>query len=186
MIRTCLAKDRDDRWASAHDVLLQFEWIARDGSACGTGNALPAACDAATFSHGRPRAWLVATAGYSGRRALAPGARGAPPGPLRLAPARATSPGGGARLSRDGRHLAFVGHDAAGRRLLYLRSLDAFGVAQPLAGTDGRVDAVLVARQPGVGLLRAGKLKRIDVATARIQTLADAAGLAAEPGAGMT
>ena len=28
VIRSCLAKDRKDRWASAHDVLLQLEWIA--------------------------------------------------------------------------------------------------------------------------------------------------------------
>ena len=36
------------------------------------------------------------------------------------------------QVSPDGRRLAFVGHDAAGSRLLYLRALDAVAVAQSL------------------------------------------------------
>jgi serine/threonine-protein kinase len=32
LIRTCLAKNPDERWASIHDVLVQLEWIAGDAS----------------------------------------------------------------------------------------------------------------------------------------------------------
>ena len=35
IVRTCLAKDRDDRFQSAHDLLLQLQWVAEGGSAAG-------------------------------------------------------------------------------------------------------------------------------------------------------
>jgi len=35
VVKTCLAKDPDDRWQTAHDVKLQLEWIAEGGSAVG-------------------------------------------------------------------------------------------------------------------------------------------------------
>ncbi len=34
-IRTCLAKDPDDRWQSAHDVMSELKWIAEGGSQAG-------------------------------------------------------------------------------------------------------------------------------------------------------
>ncbi|MGA7686602.1 MAG: serine/threonine-protein kinase, partial [Terriglobales bacterium] len=35
VVRTCMAKDPDDRWQTAHDVKLQLEWIAEGGSQAG-------------------------------------------------------------------------------------------------------------------------------------------------------
>jgi serine/threonine protein kinase len=35
VISTCLAKDPDERWQTAHDVKLQLEWIAEGGSVVG-------------------------------------------------------------------------------------------------------------------------------------------------------
>src|SRR5438552_13110980 len=32
VVKTCLAKDPDDRWQTAHDVMLQLQWIAEGGS----------------------------------------------------------------------------------------------------------------------------------------------------------
>ena len=157
VMRTCLAKDRDDRWASAHDVLLQLEWIALDGR--------PRSDRGPDAGSKRRRNWLDVVGRGAWRCSPAPWrSRSCGPGvrhPWR--PSRSSLPclRHGATyasteapaLSLDGRHLAFVGHDAAGRRLLYLRSLDAFAVARPLAGTRWRVDAVLVAGRPGAGLL---------------------------------
>jgi serine/threonine protein kinase len=42
VVNKCLAKDPDDRWQSAHDVMSQLEWIARGnasrtGGVCGVG-----------------------------------------------------------------------------------------------------------------------------------------------------
>src|SRR5262249_61547096 len=35
VIRTCLAKDPEDRIQTAHDVMLQLQWIAEGGSQAG-------------------------------------------------------------------------------------------------------------------------------------------------------
>src|SRR5207237_4480670 len=35
VVKTCLAKDPDHRWQTAHDVKLQLEWIAEGGSQAG-------------------------------------------------------------------------------------------------------------------------------------------------------
>src|SRR5438876_11983682 len=35
VVKTCLAKDPDDRWQTAHDVMLQLKWIAEGGSQAG-------------------------------------------------------------------------------------------------------------------------------------------------------
>src|SRR5262245_52456135 len=35
VVKTCLAKDPDDRWQTAHDVMLQLKWIAEGGSLAG-------------------------------------------------------------------------------------------------------------------------------------------------------
>ena len=54
VIRTCLMKDRDDRWVSVHDVLLQLQWIAQDRSAAATlAEASPACVEGGL-------AWLAA------------------------------------------------------------------------------------------------------------------------------
>src|SRR5262249_13962795 len=35
VVKTSLAKDPDDRWQTAHDVMLQLQWIAEAGSQAG-------------------------------------------------------------------------------------------------------------------------------------------------------
>ena len=35
VVRTCLAKDADDRWQTAHDLMVQFSWIAEGGTQLG-------------------------------------------------------------------------------------------------------------------------------------------------------
>src|SRR6185295_7077280 len=41
VVERCLAKDRDDRWQSAHSVLVELQWIARGR----TEHDVPAAAD---------------------------------------------------------------------------------------------------------------------------------------------
>src|SRR5438132_14279732 len=40
VVKTCLAKDRDSRWQSAHEVHLQLEWIPDAGSQPGVAPVL--------------------------------------------------------------------------------------------------------------------------------------------------
>src|SRR5206468_7568168 len=35
VVKTCLAKDPDDRWQTAHDVMLELKWVAEGGSQAG-------------------------------------------------------------------------------------------------------------------------------------------------------
>ena len=51
-IKTCLAKDPDERWQSAGDVMRQFKWIA-NGRATAEATALPV-----TSSSSRERLWM--------------------------------------------------------------------------------------------------------------------------------
>jgi eukaryotic-like serine/threonine-protein kinase len=178
VIRTCLAKDREDRWASAHDVVLQLEWIARDGSQV----AAPATV-VGRMRHRDLLAWIVAALAVAAAAGLwATGARRSPsdaalhvlsvPAPPGSRFATAEAPA----ISPDGRRLAFVGHDAAGRRLLYVRVLDAFGAAESLSGTDGASMPFWSPDNRWLGFFAQGKLKKVEVGTSRVLTLANAAG----------
>src|SRR5207237_4670062 len=40
VVRTCLAKDPDDRWQTAHDVMLELKWIDEGGSQAGVAAPL--------------------------------------------------------------------------------------------------------------------------------------------------
>ena len=58
VVKTCLAKDPEDRFQTAHDVKLQLEWIAEGGSQAG----LPAPVAARRKSREK-LAWAVAAIG---------------------------------------------------------------------------------------------------------------------------
>ena len=72
IVKTCLAKDPEDRFQTAHDVKLQLQWIAEGGSQAG----VPAPVAARRKSRER-LAWGVAAAAH--RRRGGPGRRVRPP-----------------------------------------------------------------------------------------------------------
>ena len=63
VVKTCLAKDPEDRFQTAHDVKLQLEWIAEGGSQAG----LPAPV-VARRKNREKLAWAVAAVAASSRR----------------------------------------------------------------------------------------------------------------------
>ncbi len=63
VIRTCLAKDPEDRWQTAHDVALELRWIAEGGSQAG----VPAPVVARRRSRER-MAWMTAAIAFVVRR----------------------------------------------------------------------------------------------------------------------
>jgi predicted Ser/Thr protein kinase len=174
VLRTCLAKNPDDRWSSAHDVRLLLDAIRSDA----TG---PSAVIAPPRRRGRGEyvAWLVAAlaivaAGVlainvSWRRPVAPldVLSVLPPAGTTLTTAEAP------QVSPDGRTLAFVATDAAGKTMLYVRSRAAVA-ARPLAETD---DATLPFWSPDslrLGFFAQGKLKTVDLSGRRPAAIADA------------
>ena len=117
VVKTCLAKDPEDRWQTAHDVKLQLQWIAEGGSQAG----VPAPVVARRKSRER-LAWGVAVPPPRGARARprarVPPARAAPRMQSSVLPPEKTAfafDAGPMALSPDGRRLAFVAPTVQGR-----------------------------------------------------------------------
>jgi serine/threonine-protein kinase len=155
IVRTCLAKDPDERWQTAGDIERQLKFIVDGRSQVGAVVPAPAP---ARRRHVRT---LVAAAAGCAVGAIAAAlvlwgwARGAAiaPEPQRVSVvvpstqplAFSWQPGSSLAISPDGKQLAYVGTDLAappgpGRDRLYVRSLDGLAVRE-LSGTAN-------ARQP--------------------------------------
>jgi len=173
IVRTCLAKEADDRWQTARDLLRELRWAAerREMSAAG-GTAAP--------TRSRTRlVWALGAAAVLAIAALAVVttlyARRTIPEPVVTRLDVVTPPTSDAfsfALSSDGRQLAFVANGEKGSQL-WLRPLDQVS-AQPLAGTEGASFPFWAPNGRAVGFFAEGKLKRIDLTGGALQVLADA------------
>jgi eukaryotic-like serine/threonine-protein kinase len=77
-------------------------------------------------------------------------------------------------LSPDGRRLALVAVDSAGRSMLYVRPLDS-RAAQPLGGTEGAQYPFWSPDSRFVAFVAKGKLKKVEAGGGDVITLCDAA-----------
>ncbi|MDQ5858350.1 MAG: protein kinase [Acidobacteriota bacterium] len=179
VVRTCLAKDPEDRFQTAHDAKLQIQWVAEGGSQAGA----PAVVTARRKSRER-LAWAVATVAVLAAALAAFGyLRRAPAEarPMRssLLPPEKTSFDfaaaniGSLSISPDGRRVTFVAKGEDGKSLLWLRSLEEL-TARPLAGTEGANWPFWSPDSRFVAFFADKKLKKIDVAGAPPLTLCDA------------
>ena len=179
VVKTCLAKDPDDRWQTAHDVMLQLKWIAEGGSQAG----LPAPVVARR--RGRERlAWIVAAA-----LAVSAGVLGylelrrprSAPAVVRsnvLAPDKGSftfvgQGGGPVAVSPDGQQLAFVASEPGGKRQLWIRPLESL-LARSLPETDGAAYPFWSPDSRSVGFFADGKLKKIEVGGGSPLSICDA------------
>jgi hypothetical protein len=135
LVRTCLAKNPDDRFQTAHDLWLQLQWVEEGGSAAG----LPAPV-IARRKHRERAMWIGIVAATAVVMATAAWwLKPAPPlhqvitrfaYPLPVGQAF-TRPGRhNVALSPDGTKLAYIANQQ-----IFLRALDQLD-AQPLRGTD--------------------------------------------------
>ena len=178
VIQTCLAKDPEERWQTAHDVKLQLQWIAEGGSVVG----LPAPVAARRKSRER-LAWAVsAIAGLAAVLFAAGFFLRAPVTPqqtrFEIAPPADLATVGSPRISPDGRSLVFRGVDSNGNVQLWLRPMDSVE-ARPIAGTEGARDDGRPMWSPDsrhVAFFVGGKLKKVPVAGGPAQTISDADG----------
>jgi eukaryotic-like serine/threonine-protein kinase len=177
LVRTCLAKDPDARFQSAHDVRLQVKWIA-DGSNVSAPVAV-------TSSRGRHDArWLAAAVMAGIALAAVAGAVGwrakSPPPADRVVTRFQYPLAEGQRFTRTGRRVMDVSRD--GRKLvynayerIYLQSMDRFE-GEPIQGTYGDpMDPVLSPDGAWVAFFGQGgkTLKKIAVAGGSSITLAE-------------
>jgi eukaryotic-like serine/threonine-protein kinase len=179
-VKTCLAKDPEDRWQNAADIARELKWISEGSQGGAAASPLPTG-----FRRQAP--WVVATVFVLSTLALAVlhfgGLRlfghGEVPdrGMARFAlqaPGAATSIATPV-VSPDGRRIAFVAA-AENRTLLWVRSLDSL-VARPLAGTEGASPNAPPFWSPdgrSLAFFAGGKLKKIDASGGTSQVLAEA------------
>jgi Tol biopolymer transport system component len=180
VVRTCLAKDPDARYQSAHDLKLQLEWVAEGGSQAG----LPAPVAAGR----RRRKGLVAAAAIAGW-ILAAGAivwivlsarRAEDTGrPFRVelvAPADMNLldvAAGAIALAPEGSGLAFLAAPGSGRASLGVRDF-ATGDARLLEGTEGAEFPFWSADGRWIAFFAEGKLRKVQASGGPVTTLCEA------------
>jgi eukaryotic-like serine/threonine-protein kinase len=173
VIKTCLAKDPEDRFQTAHDVKLQLQWVAEGGSQAG----VPAPVAARRKSRER-LAWSVAAVGLLAAAGLAFGFVRRAPTPPRAVRFEVGAPEGviavdAPRVSPDGRYLAFNATDSEGKTRIWVRPMNAIA-AQPLNGTDGTGRPFWSPDSRFLGFMAEGKLKKIEVTGGPAQKICDA------------
>ena len=180
LVKTCLAKDPEDRWQSARDVRNELAWIAQAGSQAGV------AAPIAARRKSRERvAWIAAAGTAAAAIVLGAIAFRLASRPAEVVKASILPPekshfafsgdnAGPLTVSPDGRAIAFV---AAGekRPMLYVRRLDG-DEATALPGTEEASFPFWSGDGRSIGFFALGKLKRVDVTSGGVTaTICDAA-----------
>ena len=172
VVRTCLAKDPEDRWQSAGDVAKELKWISGEGSQAGA----PAAVSPRRGNRERV-AWILATAATL--VALASAAAFVVPA-LRKRPAAAPRTWsfllppdngnfevegdtcGSLTISPDGRWVTFASRRPGGKVMLWLRALED-PAARPIPGTEGASFPFWSPDSQHLAFFSTGKLERVDL-----------------------
>jgi Tol biopolymer transport system component len=185
LVKTCLAKDPDDRWQTAHDVGLQLRQIAESASQAGAPTVGPSGSQAPAPAPRKMQAALawavaavlgaVAVAGlawaYFAGRTQMPLLRVEINPPPKLQFNVSGDNAGPAEISPDGRYLVVSGNSATGTQL-YLRPLDAL-TTQKLPGTEGATFPFWSPDSRSIAFFTTDKLKRIDLGGSAPVTICD-------------
>ncbi len=176
LVKTCLAKEPDDRWQTAHDVALQLKWIADGGSQAG----LPALV--VQRRKGRERLWMALSAVSTVAAGLLAAFVFLRPAPARsmlqfsIYPPEKTSwtSFNSMAISPDGRKLVFYADSEDGLGRLWLRPMNSIA-AQALPGTEiGNASFPFWSTDSRfVAFFAERKLKKIDATGGVPQTLCD-------------
>jgi eukaryotic-like serine/threonine-protein kinase len=164
VVARCLAKDPDERWQSAADLMRELRWL-------GTADAQPGVAAPAHGATARTP-WVPALSGLAAGLLVA-AAAWAVMRPEQTTPGRVTrlsiSPPDGAMFSQDyvgltaspdGRTVLYSGSDAQGARRLYVQHLDALGPVV-VRGTEGVALGTLSPDATQVAFVADGQLKKV-------------------------
>lgn len=194
LISRCLAAAPDDRWQSARDLQVNLDWLAQGlPEAESVGQTVPLASDGMLS----PKWWLFLAAAFAlglGLMALVNlMAKSALPHELvklSILPPDGFTPvpgsiAGPPALSPDGQMIAFVAEPSPSSepnqpqqnspQMLWVRTLDSF-TARVLPGTEGGRAPFFSPDGKSLGFFSADKLKRLDLGSEMVQTLATVPG----------
>jgi Tol biopolymer transport system component len=185
IVRHCLEKKPEMRFQSARDLGFALEAMTTPtSSSANRTEAVSALTPVATTKRSGwvdRLAWIVAglmaltalamTVAYFKRSATSPRAvrlSFTPPENLAFDNGRNDE----VEVSPDGQKIVFTGRAADGKRQLYVRALEA-AEATLLPGTDDPLEPFWSPDSRSIGFSSQGKLKRVDLAGGRAQTLCD-------------
>jgi Tol biopolymer transport system component len=172
LLRRCLRKELSQRLHHIADARIALEDGQADQSALSTGAEATKTRATARWAWGAVA--LLAASVVALSAALVLGRRSAvPPSEMRLEITTPETPNPVQfAIAPDGVKLAFVG-SADGAPRLWMRTLDST-TARPLAGTERATFPFWSPDSRSIGFFADGKLKRIDIVGASVQTVASA------------
>ena len=191
----CLRKDPEERYHSAKEVSRELKSLQRSSGRKTISGVRPVSEVAAVRAGLRDREslsplyrsarlpWIIAGLCLLGMLAIGAFHFLAPPADRSIIRASIAPPeksnffmygnqAGPAAISPDGRRLAFVAADSAGRRSLYVRLLNE-DVPSRLGGTEGAAFPFWSPDNRTLGFFNTNKLKRIDVSGGDAVTICD-------------
>jgi Tol biopolymer transport system component/tRNA A-37 threonylcarbamoyl transferase component Bud32 len=179
IVGTCLAKDPDDRYASAHDIGLQLGWLAEGALAPETAPGLQAKRIALRYVGWITVALLAIVGVGLGSRIVrrVEGVTGppalafvpAPPGTHLLAFGFGAGP---VVVSPDATRLAFSAIDRDGTIRLWVRPLDS-RTATPVSGTENASAPFWSPDGRSLAFFSDGGLKTVDLMSGRVDVVCD-------------
>jgi Tol biopolymer transport system component/predicted Ser/Thr protein kinase len=170
VIKRCLAKDPEERWQTARDLVSELKWIAESGGHAGgtASSALPA--------RSRERlAWVMATVLAVALMASFLWWRNSkPPEQAMNFYAPLPFPAHDVAMAPNGHTLALVAYKEAERRnVLWTYELGAAG-ATSLPDTEGARFPFWSADGQSIAFFADGRLKRLELSGGQVQTICDA------------
>ncbi|MGH9669754.1 MAG: protein kinase domain-containing protein [Terriglobales bacterium] len=172
VVKTCLAKDPEERFSTAHDVKLELKWVAEDGSQTG----VPAPVAAKRRSRER---WAWAAISISLLAALFVWvgiwwASRAAPQPTMFFHAPLPFTAQDVALSPNGHTLAAIGSlEVVNKNVIWIYDVGSRH-ADSIPGTEGATYPFWSPDGRYVAFFADAKLKRVEVPGGRVQTLCDA------------
>jgi eukaryotic-like serine/threonine-protein kinase len=177
IVKTCLAKDPDERWQNAADLARELKWIAEAGAQARSNASVVLPARKVAALRRRTLLYLICAAGavlavaIGGAILIRPGAGRAPSAPSVMRTSIALPIGQTLAvddadypmaLSSDGSRLAYVAEEQTGSQL-YVRELSDLE-PKAIAGTSGARHPFFSPDGHWVGFFAEGSLQRVSIA----------------------